>query len=448
MRIERILTREYWNSPKSYLTGEVSSFISSPIIKLKPTNIFKLTFTGIWSSIAYNSPGYFHPIMLLGLRNIASVNTKTTSQISGEPVNNDFYFGSVGTRRTVHETGQHEANNFYCDQVEPFTLILDEYPTSFESFALFLKGAVGTGYASTQFGFTINIQELTYDTPIWYQPNVKQIYTQVFNGDVATANYLPYTEFYFNRYIKKSNKNRWLCSLINQSINSISAGIRQTITHLRLNIPETNAVMIFNKNPEFYPVVIDMTLSANPGGTNDNIIVKWLYNDGQYSDWEIVATAPPASSDVDVTFFPQNIPDNTGDNMVNIVGMKLSCSGIDGYHIASISINNIASTNTGWIDTDNPTYPSFRDYEVVITNANIADFENSINGGMWAGRMTNNWGLEATQYVPNQWIMNELNGQPFNVVSARISALGNFNTSTAKPMTFTIQFEEIEDEDE
>lgn len=444
MKIERILTREYWNSTKSYLGGEFSIYNTDPIIKLKPTNKFKLTFTGNWINYQYIGSGYYHPIVMLALRNLGGIDTKTTSQISGEPINNNMYFATVGTRRTAVQPGQPEANNYYSNQVEPFVLMLDEYPTSFESIATFLNGSVGTNTATTIYGFTIKIEELTYDTPIWYEPKVKQIYQQTFNGSIATANY-PFTDFYFNRYIKKSHQNRWRCSLINQSINAISAGISGVQTLLRLNLPETNAKLIFSEYPEFYPVVIDMTLSSGTNsGTTNNILVRWLYEDGTYSEYETVAVAPPAGSIIDITFYPVNPP---RDDMELIVGAQLTCSGTDGYEILSISINGIASANVGWIDTNSTTgNPAFRDYPVVITNLNLDAFQNSICGGAFSARMTNNWTENAEQYVPNQWIMNNIDGTPFQASSARIFGGGGLASSPYKPMSFTIQIEEIEDE--
>jgi len=444
MRIERILTREYWNSTKSYLDGEFSIYNTDPIIKLKPTNKFKLTFTGIWINYQYISPGYYHPIVMLALRNLGGADTKTTSQISGEPINNNMYFATVGTRRTVVQSGNSQANNYYSNQVEPFVLMLDEYPTSFESIATFLFGSVGTGTATTIYGFTIKIEELTYDTPIWYEPKVKQIYQQTFNGSIATANY-PFTEFYFNRYIKKSHQNRWRCSLINQSINSISAGISGVQTLVRLNIPETNAKLIFSEYPQFYPVVIDMTLaSGGNSGTTNNILVRWLYEDDTYSEYEIVAVAPPAGSIIDITFYPVNPP---RDDMELVVGAQLTSSGTNGYEILSISINGIASANVGWIDTNSTTgNPAFRDYPVEITSLNLDAFQNSISGGAFSARMTNNWTENAEQYVPNQWIMNNINGTAFEASSARIFGGGGLTSSSYKPMSFTIQIEEIEDE--
>lgn len=444
MRIERILTREYWNSTKSYIDGEFSIYNTDPIIKLKPTNKFKLTFTGNWINYQYVSPAYYHPIVMLALRNLGGIDTKTTSQISGEPINNNMYFATVGTRRAVPIQGQPETNNYYSNQVEPFVLMLDEYPTSFESIATFLFGSVATGLATTIYGFTIKIEELSYDTPIWYEPKVKQIYQQTFNGLIATADN-PFTEFYFNRYIKKSHQNRWRCSLINQSINSISAGIQYVQTLVRLNIPETNAKLIFSEYPQFYPVVIDMTLSTGGNsGTTNNILVRWLYEDDTYSEYEIVAVAPPAGSVIDITFYPVNPP---SDDMELIVGAQLTCSGTDGYEILSISINGIASANVGWIDTNSTVgHPAFRDYPVVITNLNLDAFQNSIGGGAFSARMTNNWTENAEQYVPNQWIMNNINGTPFQASSARIVGGGGLQSSSYKPMSFTIQIEEIEDE--
>jgi len=229
------------------------------------------------------------------------------------------------------------------------------------------------------------------------------------------------------------------------SCDIIGGGIRNNQNMLRLNIPDANASIILNEGQTLHKVEIDMTLAGGgSSGTLDNIIVAWLYDTGNYSDYEVVATAPPAGDVISVTFNPETDP--KGDVIHTVVGARLSCSGNDGYYIQTISINGVASSNIGWIDINSSTgEPPYRDYPTDLTR-NIHFVEQSISGGCYSARLTQNWIATSDAIAPNQFMLSQLNdffyGQVVSISSTgSLMFLGNNNK-----FQFSIQIEEIEDE--
>jgi len=189
MRLERILTREYW------AIGSINqilwNFNTQPIIKLKSTNKFRITVTATWNNIASPPTPNNHPQLAYGIRNIGE-NLKTYTNYDNT-ITNQTYYSIQSNQRTSLEPGQSNASTFNSVNIEPFTVILDEYPTNFQTFvtlfpcSLFTSLNIGKWYLLQ--GFTFKIEELTHDCPYDYLPKVKQIYQQTFYGKAYTQNY-------------------------------------------------------------------------------------------------------------------------------------------------------------------------------------------------------------------------------------------------------------------
>lgn len=443
MGIERILTREFFNTKirdpdpkKTEIYYEIN-----PIIKLKPTNYFRITITGWWSWGGVSiSPNY--PQLLMGLR-FNGENHKCMSQIGDGPITNDLYYTAMNDMRQKTQDDKEEpGNQFNVSSVEPIQFYLDEFPTNLTSFYKALMGNIvdpnNVLFNQINYGFTLKLEELSKDTPYDYLPKIKQIYQQTFCEAVPSGSGYDLTKFYFNSYIKKNYKNKWLVSIINQTANSVSAGVLNFINMLRLIIPETNSSWIINDKQNLYKININMTLGANGSdGTADNVLVAWEYDDGTYSPYEIIAEAPVFGSTINITIYPQN-PE--GEDMPKIVGARITISGIDGITITEIFVNGVQSNNTGTINNPN----EYRDYPITLTQS-IDYLETSINGGTYGVRQYGDFIAQGKQPFPNQFLMNDITFNPFYGLVMRYNPnAGGLNGASAKLYGFTLQIEEME----
>ena len=106
-------------------------------------------------------------------------------------------------------------------------------------------------------------------------------------------------------------------------------------------------------------IIIKMTLgSGSNAGTKNNIIVQWLNEEEtKLSQDNITTTESIPNQNISKTFSPNNIE--------QIKYARITSSSTDGFNIKNISINNVSSDNTGWIDTNSTTgAPAYRDYPV------------------------------------------------------------------------------------
>jgi hypothetical protein len=172
-----------------------------------------------------------------------------------------------------------------------------------------------------------------------------------------------------------------------------------------------NGLIGVYNNPDINSQKVDVVMTitskrwADSGG---NVLVKWLYEDGVYSAFDVLAVAPRKGSTITKTVTPPN-----RDNLP-ITGAYMKMSNNDGIDIGSISFNGVESTNVGWIDSDNPdTKLRFREFFFGGVVGKIKNSRNAGNppvniyrlrGGGWPWGNGTGWGKGMPSNINPYWI--------------------------------------------
>jgi len=105
-------------------------------------------------------------------------------------------------------------------------------------------------------------------------------------------------------------------------------------------------------------ITIDITIGdSSKSGTSGKGLLRWLYKDNTYSDYEEIFNGIDKGDSISITLNAPGTP----------VGAQLTCSDNNGFYVKAISFNKIVSSNIGWIDIDSSLFsknPKFRNYDL------------------------------------------------------------------------------------
>ena len=185
------------------------------------------------------------------------------------------------------------------------------------------------------------------------------------------------------------------------------------------------------KNPDLNIITkkvdVVMTITnTNYADSNGNVLIKWLYEDGVYSDFEVLAVAPQKGSTITKTFTPPN-----RDNLP-ITGAHIKMSNNDGIIIKSISFNGVASTNVGWLDSDGDSGNRVKEYlfELKPSETTTTTMSNTENIKYFGG-YNHNTNDALSKYIKcDKFIGGDINTQSITASYGR-----NCSNIQVKPLT-------------
>jgi len=166
--------------------------------------------------------------------------------------------------------------------------------------------------------------------------------------------------------------------------------------------------LIFDKKIDTKIDVVMTITSKRWADSGGNVLVKWLYEDGVYSPFEVLVVGVRKGSTITKTFTPPN-----RDNLP-ITGAYLKMSNNDGIDIGSISFNGVVFDNVGWLDLDNrDTKSRFREFFFGGVVGKIKNSRNAGNppvniyrlrGGGWPWGNGTGWGKGMPSNINPYWI--------------------------------------------
>lgn len=362
----------------------------------------------------------------------------------------------------------------YADNYDRAICCIDNLPQNHIRFTLFMSGynyGVNSGVGGSYFGqpvyigFNMRIEELSNETKLlsdlMFQPDIIQTYNQVF-----TANSTNRVSFKFDPMIRKRNpKNRWLATCINVGIYDIYNSTYEPYS----SQVEIDSLAVNGFGGGIYPE--ETYLSGQPfiwvqvntgtdNQTNNEVIVYWLDENYIQLGVSTIFAAFEAStiSNAKYVYVPSTV------DLSLLKWGRITILGTDGIRLQKVNVNSIYSSNLGWIDTNNPNEPTYRDYDMSVSlldNPLIAELNNYTLLGNRNELNSNNGAYEwfSHAFAPQQFIMNDL-PQEFNVIAFSRVLATPYQVSSVKyaPPTyidlipnqslsnfcFTIRLEEIE----
>ena len=443
--------------------------------KSHKNNKWRITFTNFNLIDPHGPGGGNNPVKTWavdGLDNKSYFFGRGANKLGGIPYN--VYIPSQNALQIAVVNDYNVNVNTYADTYDTAVCCIDQLPQNAMRLTFFMSGydyGPATGVGGSYFGqpvyigFNMRIEELSNQTKLiddlMFQPDVIQTYNQTF-----TANNNNRVSFNFDPMIRKRNpKNRWLATVLCVGIYDIYNSSAEPYS----GQVEIDSLAVNGFNGGIYPqdnyltgqpyiwVLISSATTGSP--TNNAIIVYWLDENENQLGVSTIFEAGEASvgGNAKYVYVPNDI------DLSLLKTGRITISATDGVNLGAVNVNGIYSTNIGWIDTNEPLYPAYRDYDMTVSlldNPLIAELQNYTLLGNLRIIRSNNGGFEwfSDTYSPQQFIMNEL-PQDFNVIAYNKSLGNTYQISTVKyapPPTiylipnsaltnfsFTIRLEEI-----
>jgi hypothetical protein len=328
------------------------------------------------------------------------------------------------------------------------------------------SGVGGSYYGQPVYiAFNMRIEELSNETKLlddlMFQPDIMQTYNQFF-----TANSNNRVSFKFDPMIRKRNpKNRWLATCLNVGIYDIyNSQYEPYSTQTEIDSLAVNGFQGGIYPQDNYltgqPFIWTQVNTGSHSQTNNAVIVYWLDENYNQLGVSTIFEAGEASStsNAKYVYVPSTV------DLSLLKWGRITIVGTDGVKLKKVNVNSIYSSNIGWIDTNDPNRPAYRDYDMTVSlkdNPLIAELQNYTLLGNINELNANNGGYEwfSHAFEPQKFIMNEL-PQEFNVIAFSRVLATPYQNSVVKyaPPTyidlipnealtnfcFTIRLEEIE----